>query len=113
MPALIFLNHTLALGLEIVALVAFSILGYRATEHPVGKWALAIVFLSAVIFLWGRFAAPTSVTRLQMPLLALFKAAIFAAATLSLFLVGKSTWASMFGIVVVIHLVLAVAIDEV
>ena len=112
MPVTIVLNHALALLVEIALLVGLAMVGNILVEDPVVSWILPLVFLAVAIFLWGRFAAPNSPTRLKKPALLIFKLGMFGAGTAAFAVADRPDWAVIFGAAAIIHLALATAISQ-
>ena len=107
-PAII-LSHSLALALEVIAVIVAIRAGRQVIADTPWGWALGLLFAAALILLWGRFAAPNSALRLQLPWLLVFKAAVFGLATVLLFAQSGLLQAAIFGMAVLVHLALALA----
>ncbi len=107
MPVFIFVNHALALGVEIAVLIGVFRAGLRLAAPASIGWALAFLFLIVVVLLWARFAAPTSTTRLQMPWLLFFKSLVFVTGAASIWYSFGPIHASLFLGCVAVHLPLA------
>jgi peptidoglycan/LPS O-acetylase OafA/YrhL len=112
MPLLAAVNDMLALLLEIGALIAIANGVHHAIDQPVLRWIVPVVVVTAVVLLWGRYAAPKSARRLRGSALLVFKACVFAAASLSLLAATGPIWAAAYATLAVIQLALAANIGR-
>jgi Protein of unknown function (DUF2568) len=110
MGAIRIIHYTIAFALEVALLVALALFGWRIGEAIWIDIATAVGLLAVAIGLWAYFAAPTSRHRLGMPWLAIFKAVMFGAGTLALWLAGEGGWAMGFGLVAAADLGLGAAL---
>ncbi len=78
-------NQVIVLLLEIIMFITFTYFGLTRQLNFVPKILLTLIIISTSIALWAIFAAPKSGHRLEMPYLALFRAAMFFLAALLLF----------------------------
>jgi hypothetical protein len=74
--------------LEVAALVALAIWGWRASDTAAVSIALAIAAPVAMALVWGRWVAPTASHRLDDPLRLGVEVVIFATAALALVAAG-------------------------
>jgi hypothetical protein len=110
MNVLTVLNHTLALLAEIAALVAMVFLGQSLFQDGLMRWVASAVLVAVLMVLWGRFAAPASATRLDMPYLLIFKTGVFILAGSAFWITGHPITTGVFSAAVVVHLVLALSL---
>lgn len=98
-------NLGLAFMLELAALISFAAAGLLLS----GWLQLVGIIAGGVLFivLWGLFAAPKSKRRLKGMNLLLFKIGMFAAAAISLMLVGQLVWGVVLAILAAVHLTAA------
>lgn len=101
-------NHTLALLIEIAVLVSFYQFGRQFFAPLVPGAISGLILVGIAIILWARFAAPTAILRLALPLLLPFKAGMFSLAALALLGIGLPQWAALLVVAAVVHLGLAV-----
>lgn len=103
-------NLALKFGLELVAIAAFA---YWGTTVGTGFIAvlLAIAAPLVAIFLWGRFAAPMSDTRLPLRARIPFELAVLGLAALAL-LSASAVGAAVFAAVVLANTVLLTTLDQ-
>lgn len=101
------------LVLELTALAAFGVLGWRAFDSP-WKYALVVILPFAAAALWGTFAVPNDPSRsgkAPIPVagrmrLAVEWAVLFGGAA-ALWAAGLPWWASAFAAILVIYHVIA------
>lgn len=113
MPLPLIFNHTLAFGLEIALLIFIGMFGFSLVAGPWLNWGAALVLVAIAMGLWAYFAAPKSTTRLDMPVLLIFKIAMFGAGTLALLALNRPVWALVLGGLAALHLIMATALSSV
>lgn len=101
------LNLALAFALELAMLAALAIFGFRSVDHPLLRWALAIVLPLAAAVLWGYLLAPKAANRLGMVPGILLSLLLFMLAALALHRVGQPTLAWVMAGAAILHAVLA------
>jgi Protein of unknown function (DUF2568) len=104
------LNLVLRFVLEMLGLYALGYWGW--TQHSgVLKFLLAIGLPLLAAVLWGTFRVPNDPGKAPVPVTGivrlLLEAAYFGAATWALFAAGQERWATIFGIVVLVHYALS------
>ena len=100
-------NLALAFAIELMMLAALGYWAFGAAPGGWLSWLAALAIVAVAIGLWAVWGAPTSATRLKMPLLLLFKIIMFGAGVLALWAAGQSALALWFAALVVLNLVLA------
>lgn len=106
MEALKGLNLGLRFLIEILALVIFGYWGFHVSQGTIMKYLLGVGTPVLVAAIWGMFGspkAPYGLTGFPYLLLEVF---IFGLPAVALLVIGKHTWAVLYGIVTVINLVL-------
>ena len=94
MSPLKYLNYFIVFILELVMIASFAYYGYRRNTTQFNRYLLAFSLSFAAIILWAWFAAPKSSHKLRMPYLALFRAAMFLAASFAMWQLGYKVWLS-------------------
>ncbi|GAB4033096.1 YrdB family protein [Spirosoma gilvum] len=82
------LHQTIYFLLELCMLGAYGYAGFHLTQHPYGKYLLAIGFPLAAATLWGIFAAPRSTHQLGFPYHTVFVLIMFGLAFFLLYRTG-------------------------
>lgn len=100
------INLTLRFILELVGLFALGYWGW--TQHSgLYRWLLAIGVPLLAAVLWGTFRVPNDPGKAPVAVPGwvrlLLEAAYFTSAVLAFYASGKSTWALVFGLVVIVH----------
>jgi hypothetical protein len=98
------IDAVLALTLEACMLWAYGAWGWHAGDSGWARWLLMLGAVAAVIALWAVWAAPKSAKRLRAPGLYVFKASLFAGASLALFEIAHPLWAGLFFTLSAVHL---------
>lgn len=93
-------NLALRFGLELAALAAFGLGGYRLGGASFWRFILVFGAPLAAAVLWGLFASPRGAARLADPGRLIFEAAFFGVAVMSLALAGYPTPAWALGLAV-------------
>jgi Protein of unknown function (DUF2568) len=106
-------NAGLAFLLELAALVALAYWGFTLDAGTVARVALGLGAPAAMVVVWGRWLAPRSPRRPAMPWLVVAKLVVFALAAAALAAAGLGVLALVFAALAVLHLVLAVAVNQV
>ncbi|MGW0389556.1 YrdB family protein [Streptomyces sp. NPDC003042] len=97
------LNDALAFLLEVAALFALAVWGYRQGGGLVGGVLLGTVVAAAAALLWGAFAAPKSRYDVPLPAVLAVKAVVFGAAALALAGLGHGSAAAWFAGIVFLN----------
>lgn len=71
--------------IELIMIGAFAYFGFQKGNSTLIKYLLAIILPVFVVLLWGYFAAPKSLHRLEMPYLVIFRLALFLVASYLLY----------------------------
>ncbi len=96
-------NLTLAFAMELAALAALALWGWKVADAAAIKVVAAIGAPLIAAVVWGLFAAPQAT--FDIPLLAIItKVAVFASAAAALWNIGYGTTAAVFVLVVVANL---------
>ncbi len=90
------INQVCTFRLELGMFAAYGYYGLTRQWSFLPRVLLTFLLISAAIGLWAVFAAPKSVHRLEMPYLAVFRAAMFLAAADVLFQTGYRNTAMVF-----------------
>ncbi|WP_339429679.1 YrdB family protein [Nocardia spumae] len=97
-------NLTLAFAVELAALAALALWGWKIADSTAVKVVLAVGTPLAAAVVWGLFAAPKAA--FDIPVLAVAtKVVVFGGATAALWSIGYGTTAAVFAIVVIANLV--------
>ncbi|WP_338870508.1 YrdB family protein [Spirosoma sp. SC4-14] len=104
------LNQAVYFLLELCMLGAFGYAGFQNSQHPYGKYLLAIGLPLLAAAVWGVFAAPRSTHQLGFPYRTLFVLAIFGLAFFMLYQTGYSRLAITLGILAVISELISLVI---
>lgn len=104
------LNHLLAFLIELAALGAYGLWGWRHFDSILLSSLSALGCAAVVALIWAFLAAPNSRHRLRPMSLLLFKTALFAGATLALANVGYTSVTIAFGVVAALQMVLALTL---
>ncbi len=107
MAALASLNLALAFTLEIAMLAAFAYFGFRATDHALLRWVLAVVLPLLVAVLWGAILAPKAANRLPMVPGVLLSLGLFLLAALALYRSAQPGLAIIMAVFATLHAALA------
>jgi hypothetical protein len=99
-------NLALAFLLELCMLAAFGYWGFQTGSGVVMQLLLGLGVPAIAIVIWGILLAPRSARRLTGTPYTALKLIIFGLAALSLAVVGQTTLAIIFAILVVINVVL-------
>jgi hypothetical protein len=102
------LNLALAFFLELCLLTALGYWGFRVGSGWTARIALGIGVPAVVIAIWGVFLAPASSQRLHNPWLVLVMVVLFGAATVALYVAGRSTLAWILAALFVVNTIFAV-----
>ncbi|WP_088313783.1 DUF2568 domain-containing protein [Kineosporia sp. R_H_3] len=105
-------NLGLAFALEMVALVGLALFGWRLDAPLPLRLLVAAALPALLVVLWGRLLAPRATRPLRGAVHVAVKAAVLLAAAAAVSLSGLG-WGLWFGLVVVLHLALAVALRQV
>ena len=106
-------NLALAFAVELGMLAAFAAAGWASTPILWLKFVLTAALPGIAIAMWAVWAAPKAKKRRLKPRpLLLFKAIIFAAATLAWWLAGMGLIAAIFGVLAAINLIGIVAFRQ-
>ncbi|MBK8555857.1 MAG: YrdB family protein [Lewinellaceae bacterium] len=89
-------NAGLSFFLEMAMLAALGYWGFTQHKTSLERWLWGIGLPLMAILLWGWLAAPKSTTRLEQPLLACFKLALFAITAFLLHKTGQEKMAAWF-----------------
>ncbi|WP_371501989.1 YrdB family protein [Kitasatospora sp. NBC_00374] len=95
-------NLALRFLLEICALVALGIGGYRVDAPLAVRVLLAVALPLAAALLWGRYASPRATVK-SPPAWYLTQLLVFGGAVAALALGGYPAWATMLGAVTVVN----------
>lgn len=106
------LNQILYFLLELGMLGSFGYAGFQSSQHPYGKYIIAIGLPLVAATLWGIFAAPRSGYRLEFPLRSLFSLTLFGLAFFLLYRTGQTRLAITLGILALASEVIAIAFKE-
>ena len=98
-------NEVLRFVLELLALVAFGVLGW-SVGTGVWRFALAAALPLIAAVLWGAFAAPRSARRLRDPQRFAFELVFFGAAGGSVIYLGRVALGVVFGVVALTNMIL-------
>lgn len=96
------LHQTIYFLLELCMLGAYGYAGFHLSQHPYGKYLLAIGLPLAAATLWGIFAAPRSSHQLGFPYHSLFVLLMFGLAFFLLYRTGYTQLASILGILALV-----------
>ncbi|WP_080055390.1 YrdB family protein [Spirosoma aerolatum] len=91
------LHQTLYFLLELCMLGAYGYAGFHLSQHPYGKYLLAIGLPLAAATMWGIFAAPRSAHQLGFPYHTLFVLLMFGLAFFLLYRTGYTQLAIILG----------------
>jgi len=106
-------NMLLAFLLEVAMLAAFCYAGWTATPILWLRIVLAVGLPALAIVLWGMWAAPRAgKRRLKMPALMIFKAIIFAAATVAWAIAGQAFIGAIFAVLAAINVLAMLAFRQ-
>ncbi|WP_254659910.1 YrdB family protein [Paenibacillus sp. KS1] len=94
-------NLGLRFVLELCTLAAFAYWGIQMGNSTLMKILLGGGSVIVAMLIWGTFGSPKATIPLEGWIRALFEAAFFGLAALSLHVVGKHVWAAIFLIVLV------------
>ncbi|WP_268625897.1 YrdB family protein [Paenibacillus alvei] len=94
-------NLGLRFLLELCALATFAYWGIQRGKNPLMRGLLGGGSVIVAMLIWGTFGSPKATIPLEGWIRALFEAAFFGLAALSLYVVGKHVWAAIFLIVLV------------
>lgn len=106
------LNQILYFLLELGMLGSFGYAGFHSTQHPYGKYIIAIGLPLVAATLWGLFAAPRSGYRLDFPYRSLFALTMFGLAFFLLYRTGQTRLAIMLGMLALASELTAIAFKE-
>ncbi len=93
----------LAFGLELVALIAFGMWGYRLSDHGALRVFLASGLPFVVAVLWGTFLSPKAQVTLTPGLKTSLRLLVFALAAFALLATGHAVGAVLFALLVVFN----------
>ncbi|MBU1175172.1 MAG: YrdB family protein [Alphaproteobacteria bacterium] len=113
MPIVVGLHYVTAFALELVMLFGFGACGYRVAQGGLVGGLLAALLVGIAIALWANFVAPSAARRLPAVPLVAFKAAIFLAGAVAIWLAGWREAALVFGVVAALDLGVAMALGRV
>lgn len=91
------INQVVAFIIELGMFAIVSYWGYQQGKTIVAKYSFAIILLIVAIALWGIFAAPNSLYRLEFSMRIIFELFLFSIASFLLYKTGHSTLAVCFG----------------
>lgn len=100
-------NLTLAFLLELAMLGAFAYWGFSLPDSLL-RWLLGLGVPVVVIFIWARYLAPNSKSRLRGVWLITTKLVLFGLATLALMSTAQGLLAALFALLAIINLVLSI-----
>ena len=80
-----YVNQPIVFIIELAMLGSFAYFGFQKGNSTLAKYTLAIIIPAIAIVLWSYWAAPKSAHRLVMPYLAIFRLALFLAASYLLY----------------------------
>ncbi|MBN8592841.1 MAG: YrdB family protein [Anaerolineae bacterium] len=100
-------NLTLAFLLELAMLGAFAYWGFGLPDNLL-RWLLGLGVPVVVIFIWARYLAPNSKSRLRGVWLIATKLVLFGLATVALVSTGQGLLAALFALLAIINLVLSI-----
>lgn len=100
-------NLTLAFLLELAMLGAFAYWGFSFTDNLL-RWLLGLGVPVVVIFIWARYLAPNSKSRLRRVWLIAIKSVLFGLATLALVSTGQGPLAALFALLAIINQILSI-----
>ncbi|GAB4020457.1 hypothetical protein GCM10028808_61670 [Spirosoma migulaei] len=106
------LNQIVYFLIELSMLVAFGYVGFHSSQHPYGKYVLAIGLPIAAATLWGIFAAPRSAYRLEFPYRTLFALTLFGLAFLLLYRTGYPRLAITLAVVALTSELIALSLKQ-
>jgi hypothetical protein len=106
------LNLTVTFLLELVALVVFTAWGFQIAQDWPLKIVLGLGAPALMIVFWARFMAPRSPGRLQDPWHLLFEIVIFGLAVLALLSIGRSDFAVILAIVIILSIGLSFPLKQ-
>lgn len=97
-----YFNQIIVFMMELVMVGFFAYYGYHRNTTVLNRYLLACCLPGAAIFLWGRFAAPKSSTRLTMPYLVMFRAMMFLVTSVVLYQSGNVPMAIIIAVLAVV-----------
>ena len=106
------LNQVIYFLLELGMLGSFGYTGFHSTQHPYGKYIIAIGLPLIAATLWGIFAAPRSTHRLEFPLRSLFALSMFGLAFFLLYRTGQTRLAITLTILALSSELTAIALKQ-
>lgn len=106
MEALKGINLGLRFLIEILALVIFGYWGFHVSQGTFMKYLLGIGTPVLVAVIWGMFGSPKAPYGLTGVPYLLFEVFIFCLPAVVLFVIGKQSWAVLYGVITVLNLVL-------
>lgn len=101
------INQTVAFLLEIAMLIAFGYYGMHRPWSLLPKLLFTILLIAVAILLWGRFAAPKSQRRLEMPYLAIFSISMFLISAFLLYQTGYKNAGILIAVLAIISQTIA------
>jgi len=96
------LNQAVYFLLELCMLGALGYAGFHNSQHPYGKYLLAIGLPLLAAIVWGIFAAPRSAHQLGFPYRSFFVLTMFGIAFFLLYQTGQTRLAITLGILAIV-----------
>ena len=101
-------NDALAFLLELAALAALAVWGFRVGANLPARLAMGLGAPVVIVAIWAVWLAPSSEHRLHLPWLVIAKVVVFGLAAAALAAAGHPRLAGLFAVLVVVNLGLAV-----
>lgn len=100
------LNLVVRFLLEIMALVIIGYWGFQTPQGTFLKFVFAIGSPLVLAIIWGMFGTPKAPCRLSGTSFLFLEIIVFGLPVVALLLIDKTTFASIYGVVVILNLVL-------
>ena len=106
------INEVIYFLIELSMLVSLGYAGFQSSQHPYGKYLLAMGLPVVAATLWGFFAAPRSEYRLAFPYRSFFALTLFGLAFFLLYRTGHTRLASTLAIIALVTELIAVLFEQ-
>lgn len=106
------LNQLIYFLLELSMFASLGYIGFRSNSHSYGKYVTGFGLPLTAVVLWGIFAAPRSVHRLETPYRSMFALTLFGLTALLLHRAGYPRLAIAFGLIALASELLALALKQ-